>query len=329
VVLISRSSKSLISNDYSPINLENWQSAMTSSSAPAPSVSEVLNYLTKSPLPAILVDNTSNETWARAYPEFLSKSISVVTPNKKAFSSDIELWDSIFNKAVQGTRGLVYHEATVGAGLPIISTLKDLVATGDKIHRIEGTFSGSLGFIFNQFSPIGGSDLKFSDIVNVAKQNGYTEPDPREDLNGLDVARKVTILSRLSGYLVEGPSSFPVDSLIPKELESIESAADFMAKLPDFDEHFDRLRKEAYSEKKVLRYVGKVDLTGSGSVKVGIEKYDFSHPFANLPETDNVISFKTERYPSNLIVQGSGAGGAVTAAGVFADIIKVTERVGA
>lgn len=304
---------------------------MSSSNVAAPSVEKVLQFLEKSPLPAILVDNTSNETWAKAYPEFLSKSISVVTPNKKAFSSDIGLWNAMFNKNAndEGKKGLVYHEATVGAGLPIISTLKDLVATGDKILKIEGTFSGSLGFIFSKFSPVGGSDFKFSDIVKAAKQNGYTEPDPREDLNGLDVARKVTILSRLSGFLVEGATSFPVDSLIPKELESIGPASEFMEKLPEFDDHFDKLRKAAYAENKVLRYVGKVDLTGSGTVKVGIEKYDFSHPFANLPDTDNVISFNTERYPANLIVQGSGAGGAVTASGVFADIIKVAERVGA
>lgn len=324
VVLISRSAISLISKDYSPIALDDWEAALNASSSAAPPVSEVLSFLEKSPIPAILVDSTSNETWARAYPQFLAKSISVVTPNKKAFSSDVELWKSIFDIVGSGRVGF---EATVGAGLPVLSTLKDLVATGDKIRKVEGILSGSLSFLFNKFSTVQGSDAKFSDLVAVAKQKGYTEPDPREDLNGLDVARKVTILSRLSGYLIEGPSSFPVESLIPKELESVQSGTEFLEKLPQFDEYYDELRKDAFAEKKVLRFVGKIDLTGKGSVNVGIEKYDFTHPFANLNATDNVISFETERYPEPLVIKGAGAGGAVTAAGVLADIIKIADLV--
>lgn len=326
MVLIARSSKTLVSKDYSPISLDKWESDVNASSEGAWSASDIAAFLEKSPKPAVLVDNTSNEDLAQSYPLFLSKSISVATPNKKAFSSDVGLWNKIFESSKTGG-GLVYHEATVGAGLPVIGTLNDLVNTGDKVVKVEGIVSGTLSYIFNEFSTIEGSSVKFSDVVVKAKELGYTEPDPREDLNGLDVARKVTILSRLSGYNVESPTSFPVESLIPKPLESVQSVDEFLKKLPDYDDELDKLRKEAAAEKKVLRYVGQVDLSGSNkSVKVGIEKYDASHPFASLKGSDNVISFQTERYSNPLVIQGAGAGAEVTAAGVLADFLKIAQR---
>jgi homoserine dehydrogenase len=274
VILISKSKTALISEDYLPLSLEDWESRVNSSSAQhALKISELVTYLEKSPDPVILVDNTSNEELAQAYPQFISRSVSIATPNKKAFSSNIRLWDDILAASSQPNGGLVYHEATVGAGLPVLSTLNDLVDTGDKVIKVEGIVSGSLSYCLNEFSKIGGSSLKFSDIVAKAKSMGYTEPDPREDLNGLDVARKVTILSRLSGFMVESPSSFPVQSLIPKPLESVVEVQEFMDKLPLYDDEMDKLRKEAEAERKVLRFVGKVDLSESlKSVKVGIEK---------------------------------------------------------
>lgn len=271
VVLIARSKKTLVSKDYSPISLDNWESQVNDSSEGAWGVDQILSYLEKSPKPVVLIDNTSNETLAGSYAKFAEKSISIATPNKKAFSSEVSVWNSIFN-AAKSSGALVYHEATVGAGLPVIGTLNDLIATGDKIVKIEGIVSGTLSYIFNEFSTVSGSDVKFSDVVNKAKDLGYTEPDPREDLNGLDVARKVTILSRLSGYNVESPTAFPVESLIPKPLEAVSEVPEFMEKLPQYDGEVDKLRKEAEAEKKVLRYVGKVDLSGTQSVKVGIEK---------------------------------------------------------
>ena len=320
VVLIARSSKTIVSKDYSALSLDNvdFSSATENGWSPA----QIAEFLANSPKPAVLVDNTSNEALAQSYPEFLAKNISVVTPNKKAFSSSLDLWSKLFDSS---NKALVYHEATVGAGLPVISTLNDLVATGDKIHKIEGILSGTLSYIFNEF---GSSDVAFSQVVSKAKELGYTEPDPREDLNGLDVARKVTILSRLAGNLVDGPTSFPVESLIPKPLEGVASVDEFMAKLPDFDGEMAKLRDSAKAEGKVLRFVGKVDLTGTPAVKVGVEKYDASHPFAALKGSDNVISFTTDRYTSPLIVQGAGAGDAVTAMGVLADLIKVAQRGG-
>lgn len=272
VVLIARSKKTLASKDYSPITLDNWEKQVNESSEGSWGVDQILSYLEKSPKPVVLIDNTSNETLAQSYAKFTGKGISIATPNKKAFSSEVSLWNDIFG-AAQKSGALVYHEATVGAGLPIISTINDLINTGDKVVKIEGIVSGTLSYIFNEFSTVSGSDVKFSDVVNKAKELGYTEPDPREDLNGLDVARKVTILSRLSGYNVESPSAFPVESLIPKPLESVAEVPEFMEKLPQYDADLDKIRKEAEAEKKVLRYVGKVDLSGGNkSVKVGIEK---------------------------------------------------------
>jgi len=195
------------------------------------------------------------------------------------------------------------------------------------VTRIEGVFSGTMSFLFNNFAPTDGSGkLKWSEIVAQAKEAGYTEPDPRDDLNGMDVARKLTILARLAGLQVSGPGGFPVQSLIPKELESVRSAAEFMEKLPGFDGDMEGYKERAVKEGKVVRYVGSVDV-GKGEVKVGLEMVLQGSPIAGLKGSDNLICFYTKRYGSNpLVVQGAGAGGEVTAMGVTADLIKVVER---
>lgn len=225
---------------------------------------------------------------------------------------------------------MVYHESTVGAGLPVISTLKDLVATGDQVTKIEGVFSGTMSYLFNTFSPAaddeGGSPQTWSQIVASAKNAGFTEPDPRDDLNGMDVARKLTILARLAGLKVEGPTSFPVQSLIPQELESVDSVEHFMSRLPDHDEDMEKFKQDAKSADKVVRYVGSIDVS-SGAVKVGLQMAELGSPMANLKGSDNLICFYTRRYGTNaLVIQGAGAGGQITAMGVTADLIKVLER---
>lgn len=222
---------------------------------------------------------------------------------------------------------MVYHESSVGAGLPVISTLKDLVATGDQITRIEGVFSGTMSYLFNLFSSIDNSSTEsWSQIVAKAKEAGFTEPDPRDDLNGMDVARKLTILARVAGLKVQGPTSFPVQSLIPKDLESASCADDFMNKLPDHDKDMERYKKEAKWLNKVVRYIGSIDVR-SGDVKVGLKMVELGSPMANLKGSDNLICFYTHRYgASPLVIQGAGAGGEVTAMGVSADLIKVMER---
>ncbi|KAL4992136.1 homoserine dehydrogenase [Aspergillus falconensis] len=336
LILLARSSQTLLSPtpSYTPaIPAAEWKSAvetpsLTKSGALTPD--EIAAYLASAPGRSILVDNTSDPALASNYPIFLRKGISVVTPNKKGFSSDLSLWKEIFAAAAEG-KALVYHESTVGAGLPVISTLKDLVKTGDEVTRIEGVFSGTLSFLFNTFAPASGtSSAKWSEVVSQAKELGYTEPDPRDDLNGMDVARKLTILARIAGLDVQSPDSFPIESLIPAELASLPSSADgitqFMTRLPEFDGQMAAIKEGAEKAGKVVRYVGSVDVAKK-EVRVGLQQFDKDSAIAGLKGSDNIISFYTRRYGSNpLIVQGAGAGGDVTAMGVTADLLKVIER---
>ena len=323
---ISTSKKALYSKDYAEIGLDNVITSLASSSQAPPQLPEVVEYLAGAPSKVVLVDNTSSQDVANAYPVFLSRGISIVTPNKKAFSGSYQLWRDIFTAAT--TSGAkVFHESSVGAGLPVISTLKDLVDTGDEVTKIEGVFSGTMSFLFNSFAPLSGSGGKWSDEVKKAKELGYTEPDPRDDLNGLDVARKLTILARLAGLEVESPTSFPVQSLIPKELESESSGDEFLAQLPKFDAQMEETKTAAENAGKVVRFVGSIDVA-TKQVKVGLEMFDRSHPIAALKGSDNIISFYTKRYGSNpLIIQGAGAGGEVTAMGVTSDLIKVLSQI--
>ncbi|KAK8069667.1 Homoserine dehydrogenase [Apiospora phragmitis] len=323
---ISTSKKALFKQDYSVIPYESALNDLAASTAAPLDLSKVVDYLAAAPSKVVLVDNTSSQDVANAYPVFLSRGISIVTPNKKAFSGSYTLWQDIFTSAT--TSGAkIYHESSVGAGLPVISTLKDLVDTGDEVTKIEGVFSGTMSFLFNSFAPLEGSGGKWSEEVKKAKELGYTEPDPRDDLNGLDVARKLTILARLAGLPVESPTSFPVQSLIPKELESVASGDEFLQKLPEFDSQMEETKAAAQNQGKVVRFVGSIDVA-TKSVKVGLEMFDRSHPIAALKGSDNIISFYTKRYGSNpLIVQGAGAGGDVTAMGVTSDLLKVLSQV--
>lgn len=323
LIWLSTSKKALYYTDYK--SLSNWETELSASTtAPLP-LPDLAEYLVKAPGKVVLVDNTSNQDVADSYPLFLKKGISIVTPNKKAFSSTFELWTSIFDAAGNGdgSGGYVFHESSVGAGLPVLSTLQELIETGDEVLKIEGVFSGTMSFLFNSFQPVSGGGGKFSAEVRTAKEKGFTEPDPRDDLNGLDVARKLTILARLAGLKIVSPTSFPVQSLIPEELEACASGDEFLSRLPEFDARMDELKASAEKEGKVVRFVGSVDVP-KGEVKVGLEKFDKSHPIAALKGSDNIIAFYTKRYGDNpLIVQGAGAGAEVTAMGVTGDLVKV------
>ncbi|KAK3828401.1 MAG: homoserine dehydrogenase-domain-containing protein [Benniella sp.] len=275
--------------------------------------------------PTVVLDCTSNEAVAAYYPTWLEAGFHVVTPNKKAFSGDLGLYKRIKELTSQPGSPLIYHESTVGAGLPVINTLNDLVNTGDKIVKIEGIFSGTLSYIFNNFSTLDASaaPVTFSEVVTRAKELGYTEPDPRDDLNGMDVARKVMILGRVAGLDLT-QETLQVENIVPESLRTA-SASDFMATLPQFDQHFADLKDEATKAGQVLRYVGLVDPV-HGKSSVTLARYPASHPFASLKGSDNIIAFTTERFPSPLIIQGSGAGAAVTAFGIYSDILKIAER---
>lgn len=329
LVLISRSTRSLRVPSFShALSLSTWEKDLAASEDPALSPPEILDFLSSAPGKCVLIDNTSSQDVAGSYPSFLKKGFSVVTASKKAFSSDLGLWNSIFEAAYPSNPqgGLIYHESSVGAGLPVISTLKDLVDTGDRVERIEGVFSGTMSFLFNSFAPVEGKGGKWSDEVRKAKDAGYTEPDPRDDLNGVDVARKLVILARIVGLQIESTSAFPVQSLIPKQLEDCSSGNEFLERLPDYDEEMEKVKSEAGKKGKVVRFVGSIDVV-KNQVKVGLEEFEKGHPIAGLKGSDNIISFYTKRYGSNpLIVQGAGAGGEVTAMGVTADLIKVLQR---
>ena len=185
-----------------------------------------------------------------------------------------------------------------------------------------------MSFLFNSFNPVDLSEdrgEKWSDIVAKAKEAGFTEPDPRDDLSGMDVARKLTILGRLAGLKIKGPDSFPVQSLIPKALESAKDADEFMRKLPEYDSEMEEYKKKAAAAGNVVRYVGSIDFK-TQEVKVALEMVAKDSAIGGMKGSGNMVSFQTERYPDPLTVQGAGAGGAVTAAGVAGDLIKSIQR---
>ncbi|RMX90966.1 hypothetical protein D0868_14267 [Hortaea werneckii] len=327
LILARRSTKQIFSESWQALNISTLLRDLDQVTQPLLPLQETLDYLATAPGKVVLVDNTSDPTLANSYPTIVRKGISLVTPNNKAFSDTYALWSDIFSGAANGTgspnNGYIFHESTVGAGLPVLSTLKELLETGDEVTKIEGVFSGTMSFLFNSFMPVGGPGGKFSAEVTKAKELGFTEPDPRDDLNGLDVARKLTILARLAGLPVDSPTSFPVESLIPKELETCTSGDEFLQKLPEFDGQMEDLKTSAAKEGKVVRFVGSIDVPQQ-KVRVGLEKFEASHPIAALKGSDNIINFYTKRYGSNpLIVQGAGAGGEVTAMGVTGDLLKV------
>ena len=270
---------------------------------------------------AVIIDCTASADVASHYAEWLGKGIHVVTPNKKANSGPMPFYREIQEaRRAAGTHYL--YEATVGAGLPIIQTLRDLRETGDAVTRIEGIFSGTLAYLFNVYD---GSEA-FSSIVKAAKLKGYTEPDPRDDLSGMDVARKLIILGREMGLSLE-MADVSVKGLVPKALEKA-GVDEFMARLPEFDGEMAAMLVDARAKQQVLRYVGRIDADGTATV--GLTYLDARHAFANIALTDNVVRFATRRYCDNpLIVQGPGAGPEVTAGGVFSDLLRLSAYLGA
>jgi aspartokinase/homoserine dehydrogenase 1 len=215
------------------------------------------------------------------------------------------------------------YEATVGAGLPIMQTLRDLRETGDEIRQVEGIFSGTLAYLFNVWD----GTQPFSAIVRDAKAKGYTEPDPRDDLSGTDVARKLVILARELGMRLE-LADVALEGLIPVSLSGC-SVDEFMTRLEELDAPMTAQLTAARAQNQVLRYVAALD-AASGKATVGLVRLERSHPFANINLTDNVVRFVTSRYDVNpLVVQGPGAGPQVTAAGVFADLLRVCAYLGA
>ena len=264
---------------------------------------------------SIFVDNTADDKIASYYAGILDESISISTPNKVANSSSYLQYQRL--KSIAAKRGVQFHyETNVGAGLPIISTLHDLMDSGDRIRKIEGVLSGSLSFIFNNFD----GSQPFHTIVEEAKEKGFTEPDPRVDLSGKDVGRKILILAREAGVPLEA-DQITLEGFLPDGAMEAPSVADFFTVLQNNADFFDRLYQEAAGEGKVLRMIATLD---GEKASVGIQAVGSDNPFYGLSGSDNMVVFTTDRYRERpLVVRGPGAGAEVTAAGVFAEIIKI------
>jgi aspartokinase/homoserine dehydrogenase 1 len=263
----------------------------------------------------VLVDCTASDAVARHYEDWLEQGIHVVTPNKRANTASWEQYQAL-RDASRGARPRYLYETTVGAGLPILQTLANLTETGDRVHHVEGILSGTLSYLFNAFD----GERPFSEILAQAKAEGFTEPDPRDDLSGMDVARKVVILAREMGLPLE-LADVEIDGLVPDALAE-GSVQEFMERLPEHDETMTDILRTAQAEGKVLRFVGSVERDGTASVR--LRRYPTDHAFARISHTDNIVRFQTDRYSENpLIVQGPGAGPQVTAAGVFSDLLRL------
>lgn len=306
----------------SEVPLARWRDAFATDNEPA-DLTRFAEHVHADHLPhAVIIDCTSSNEVAQRYPGWLASGINIVTPNKKANSAELPFYARLAEARRQGNSHYLY-EATVGAGLPVIQTLRDLRETGDQVRRIEGILSGTLAYLFNVWD---GSE-PFSSVVRTAKAKGYTEPDPRDDLSGIDFARKLIILGREIGLQLE-LKDVQLQALVPPALADC-TVEEFLERLPEFDAPMAQRLADARSRGRVLRYVGSLDVA-AGQASVGLVELDPDHTFANINLTDNVVRFMTERYDRNpLVIQGPGAGPGVTAGGVFADLLRVCAYLGA
>lgn len=291
-----------------------WQNSLKSNSVPK-NMKKFITHVTSPEIPhAVIVDCTSSSEIAAYYPEMIKKGCHLVTPNKKANSSDLEHYHLIKSLTNIYNRHYLY-EATVCAGLPVIKTIQELLATGDVIKRIEGIVSGTLSYIFHRCA----HGASFAESVLEAHKAGYTEHDPREDLTGLDVARKFVCLGRELGFNTTLDDVTSLD-LVPEKLRHV-SVAEFLKKLPAHQQEIEKKIKKLLEKNAAIAYVGVIE---NGKITIQLNGYKANHPFANTIGTDNILLIQSRRYDKQpLIIQGPGAGKDVTAAGVFADLIKL------
>lgn len=296
---------------------EKWREQLQNSDRPS-HTSDIIQALKQSDLENIvIVDNTSSAEVAESYEEFIRAGFDLVASNKKSNSMSMENYSSL-RSLLKGRARHFYYETNVGAGLPVIDTLKQLRQSADKVKRIRGVFSGSLSYLFNSYCS---TEQSFSKILNEARSKGLTEPDPREDLSGMDVARKLVILAREVGMNVEF-EEVTVEGLVPESMKQIEKVEDFLAQKELLDSHFDAQR-DSLQEDQALRYVGDLDVEGN-SLTVSLVSAERSSPLGSLKNADSIFEIYTDGYGDHpIVIQGAGAGAEVTARGVYSDLLRV------
>jgi len=314
VIGLSNSRKMLF--DLDGIDLNKWELKLSESEREA-NLELFIDEMKKLNLPnCVFVDNTASTIVPKFYNEIFRSNVSVVTCNKIANSSSYQDYEILKNTARKHGVDFLY-ETNVGAGLPVVRLLKDLRMSGDKILKIEAILSGTISYIFNHFK----GEATFFEVVKQAQDLGFTEPDPRDDLGGIDFMRKMLILARDTGFSLEAEDAI-IDSILPKVSLEAKSVEAFYQSLKDENNYFEELKNKAESEGKVIRYIGTFE---NGKISIALEMVGQSHPFYALSGSDNIISFTTVRYQERpLVIKGPGAGAEVTAAGVFADLVNLS-----
>lgn len=315
VLGIANTRKMLLANG-SPVDIAGWKDQLEEKGLQA-DLKTFIQEVKKYELPnTVFIDNTSSKFVVEEYENLFRNNISVVTCNKISNSESYAQYLNLKHLAAKNGVSFLY-ETNVGAGLPIIKTLNDLVISGDEIIKIEAILSGTISYIFNNYV----GERTFEEVVREAQELGYTEPDPRDDLNGLDFSRKMLILARENGLPLE-LSDVNISSFLPEACLKANSVEDFYKELKNSEPHFAAYKEKAAKENKKIRLIGIME---NNEIKVQVMLVDNTHPFFNLSGSDNIISFTTARYQNTpLVVKGPGAGASVTAAGVFADLVRVT-----
>jgi len=310
-------SKKMVFNETG-IDLNNWREQLEQSTVQS-SLEGFVKEIKQMNMPnSVFVDNTANKNLPDIYQDILNNNISICTPNKVANSSSFAQYKSLHSIARQKNVSFLY-ETNVGAGLPVISTMRSLIESGDEILKIEAVLSGSVSYIFNNWT----ADKEFKELVLAAKELGYTEPDPRDDLSGLDIKRKILILAREAGHSIE-PDDVQVEAILPKSSMDATSIDAFFDTLDTEAEHFRSLIRKADQEGKAIRYIAMFE-NEKAVVKLMFVGQD--NPFYGLQGSDNMIVFTTKRYSNHpLVIRGPGAGAEVTAAGVFSEIISIGNK---